>query len=377
MIKKKRLSPLLKWPGGKESELKHIQPLLPERIERYFEPFIGGGAVYFSIDCNEMFINDFSSELINLYNKVASKDEIFLNHIKEICHNWDLLGIFTSTHKAEIISTYRLFSQGDINELELNDWIIAFLIRHSEELNGMLNNKFNTNINNFLLELNKNVFSKLKRMKKIEMERGTLPDNDILDNFEASIKSGLYMHFRHLYNNQKKYKFTESFSAALFFFIRNYCYSSMFRYNRSGQFNVPYGGIGYNSKSLNKKLEYFQEPELIRHLSKTKIQNNDFEDFLRNNKPNKNDFIFLDPPYDSEFSTYARNAFTREDQARLANYLINECKAKWLLVIKNTEYIFNLYNKNSNKISSFEKTYLVSFMNRNSKEVDHLIITNY
>ena len=39
-----------------------------------------------------------------------------------------------------------------------------------------------------------------------------------------------------------------------------------------------------------------------------------------------NDFVFLDPPYDSEFSTYAKNEFDRGDQARLADYLIKECK---------------------------------------------------
>ena len=89
------------------------------------------------------------------------------------------------------------------------------------------------------------------------------------------------------------------------------------------------------------------------------------------------DFIFLDPPYDSEFSTYAKNEFTRKDQERLANYLINHCKAKWMMIIKNTDFIFDLYNDNGLNIQSFEKTYLVSFMNRNDKNVEHLLITNY
>ena len=66
----------------------------------------------------------------------------------------------------------------------------------------------------------------------------------------------------------------------------------------------------------------------------------DFEDFFILHKPKKNDFVFLDPPYDSEFSTYAKNEFTRKDQERLANYLINNCKAKWMMIIKNTDFIF-------------------------------------
>ena len=67
----------------------------------------------------------------------------------------------------------------------------------------------------------------------------------------------------------------------------------------------------------------------------------------------------------------------KNDQKRLADYLIKECKAKWMIVIKNTEYIHNLYNKKRLYITSFDKTYQVSFMNRNNKNVEHLLITNY
>ncbi len=377
MIKKERLSPLLKYPGGKESELKYILPALPEKADRFLEPFLGGGAVYFAVEANTMLINDYSEELINLYEKVAESDKIFHNHLADIIHNWSLLGAFPQKHDKEIIEIYRKFSADQLTEQALNDWVIAFLIRHAAELNGMLNDKLNTNINNFLHELNKNVSSKLRRMKKIEQDKGFLPDNDIIDNFESSLKSGFYMHLRHLYNHIAKYKFTQSFIAALYFFIRNYCYSSMFRYNKGGSFNVPYGGIGYNRKSLSKKLEYFKDEALLNHLSKTKMYRQDFEEFLRDHKPEENDFIFLDPPYDSEFSTYAQNSFTKSDQKRLASYLIDECRAKWMLVIKNTEFIYDLYNKPNIKMNAFEKTYLVSFMNRNDRNVDHLLVTNY
>ena len=107
----------------------------------------------------------------------------------------------------------------------------------------------------------------------------------------------------------------------------------MFRYNKSGGFNVPYGGIGYNRKNLAKKVEYLQSQELVKHLQQTTIDNLDFEDFFKKNNPKKDDFIFLDPPYDSKFSTYAKNQFKQQDQARLANYLINECEANWMMII--------------------------------------------
>jgi DNA adenine methylase len=377
-IRQEKLSPLVKWAGGKTGELKYIHPNMPKKFDRYFEPFLGGGALYFSIDGEiEKIVNDFSHELISLYKMVKKQDEEFLDSIKEIAHNWSLLNKIAKKHEGIIISTYKKYSNGLLSEQRLKDWITEFVLKNSIEFNGMLNSSFNTNIKNFIKEIETSLFNKIKRMKKIESKRGKLSDNDIVDNFESSLKSALYVHFRHLYNNIDKYSFNKSFSTALFFFIRNYAYSGMFRYNKSGVFNVPYGGIGYNKKCLLQKNNYFKEGALKNHLKNTTIENKDFEKFLKDNKPTENDFIFLDPPYDSEFSTYAENEFNRTDQTRLASYLIKNCPAKWMMVIKNTSFIFNLYNNKGLNISSFDKKYLVSFKNRNDKNVEHLMITNY
>ena len=185
------------------------------------------------------------------------------------------------------------------------------------------------------------------------------------------------MNYRFLYNNSEIAENNPQLHCALFFFMRNYAYSGMFRYSSSGEFNVPYGGIAYNSKMLNKKLSYYRSPEVLAHFSRAKIYDLDFEEFLKKVHPQADDFVFLDPPYDSEFSTYAQNAFTKEDQKRLADYLINKCKAKWMMIIKNTDFIYSLYDKEGINIRTFDKEYVVSFMNRNDKKVTHLLITNY
>jgi DNA adenine methylase len=52
-------------------------------------------------------------------------------------------------------------------------------------------------------------------------------------------------------------------------------------------------------------------------------------------------------------------------------------KANFMLIIKNTDFIFDLYNKTGIYIKSFDKKYVVSFKNRNEKDVTHLLITNY
>ena len=214
-------------------------------------------------------------------------------------------------------------------------------------------------------------------MKYLEKTKNNLTDNDILDNIETALKSAFYMHIRHIYNNTKKYKIDNALKSAMFLFIRNFAYSGMFRYNTKGEFNVPYGGIAYNRKNFRKKVDYLRTKELEVLLNRTTIESLDFEVFFKNHQPTKNDFVFLDPPYDSEFSTYAKNEFTKADQKRLANYLIKECKAKWMMIIKNTNFIFNLYNNKGLNIQSFDKTYLVSFMNRNDKKAEHLLIANY
>ena len=48
-----------------------------------------------------------------------------------------------------------------------------------------------------------------------------------------------------------------------------------------------------------------------------------------------------------------------------------------MLIIKNTDFIYDLYNQDGFFIKSFDKKYLVSIKNRNEKDVEHLIITNY
>jgi DNA adenine methylase len=374
----KKLYPILKWAGGKEQELKYIIPRLPENFTNYYEPFVGGGAVYTALQAQKYFINDKSDELISLYRSITNEDrEMFFHATEEIIHNWDLLTIVTEKNADFFIKTYKSFSENQITETKLKDILFEFILKNAEQFNGMFSTIFNFNIENFIKEIKVNLVRKIKRMRELEQLKSKLPDNDILDNIETAFKSAFYMHFRHIYNNTEKYNIQNAFKSAIFLFIRNFAYSGMFRYNSSGDFNVPYGGIAYNRKNYSKKIEYLKTIELKSLLENTIVENLDFQDFFILHKPKKNDFVFLDPPYDTEFSTYAKNEFTRKDQERLANFMINNCDAKWMMIIKNTDFIYSLYDQKGLNINSFDKKYLVSFMNRNDKDVEHLIITNY
>ena len=369
------LSPIIKWPGGKEKELKYIIPNAP-KFERFFEPFVGGGSVFMGINAKEYHINDFSSELIDLYKNIASVDADFFSYTEEIDKSWQNVTCFFNSNKC-LVEAYLKYREELIDKDELKKYIHRFCISNKEEILNILEKSYLDACCIFLKEIEINLFRKMSRMRELEIKKHELPEKDIYDNIETAIKSALYMTYRYLYNNKEIAEKDKKLHCALFFFIRNYAYSGMFRYSSKGEFNVPYGGIAYNSKLMSKKLKYYQSNALQKHFENTNIYNLDFEEFLKDSHPTENDFVFLDPPYDSEFSTYAQNVFTRTDQERLANYMINECKAKWMMIIKNTDFIYNLYNKKGINIRTFDKEYLVSFMNRNDKKVTHLLITNY
>ena len=185
------------------------------------------------------------------------------------------------------------------------------------------------------------------------------------------------MYVRHLYNYANDLNLTPASSISTFYYIREFCYSSMFRFNKDGKFNVPYGGMAYNTKNFYSKICRLQLPIYQDYLGWADIHNTDFEEFFQRISPDKNDFIFLDPPYDSDFSTYDGNSFGKKDHERLANFMATT-SANFMMVIKNTKFVMDLYGGISGvQFQVFDKKYMVSFQNRNDKRAKHLIITNY
>ncbi|MGM9874447.1 MAG: DNA adenine methylase [Bacilli bacterium] len=368
-----RLKPFIKWAGGKEKELPIIINNLPTHFDRYVEPFVGGGSVYLSMNCKSSVINDKSDELILLYRLIKENNKEFHKSLNEINKNWIEIQKIVENSSQELLGLYSTYKN---NNARLEELVDNYMNKHSSELNKLLKEDLDINLYNLIFEIKKNLLSKINRMYKIEQQRGEMCFSDVTDNFETAFKSAYYMYFRYLYNNRKKLKLSDEFYCAVFYFIRDYCYSAMFRYNANGEFNVPYGGISYNRKDFKKKIDYINSEKLINKLSNTKLYCLDFEKFCNKIELTENDFMFLDPPYDTEFSTYAKNDFDKDDQIRLANYLKNT-KAKFMLIIKNTDFIYNLYKDKGFNIKTFDKKYLVSFMNRNDKKTEHLLITNY
>ena len=69
------ISPIVKWVGGKRQLLPEIMPLINKKCSTYVEPFVGGGAVFFELQPKKAIINDYNSELINVYTVVRDHSE--------------------------------------------------------------------------------------------------------------------------------------------------------------------------------------------------------------------------------------------------------------------------------------------------------------
>src|SRR5690606_32529075 len=85
--------PFIKWAGGKRQLLPEIHKILPDKINNYYEPFLGGGALFFSL-CNKNYfnkaiLNDTNEDLINTYNVIKNDPYNLINKLKNIKVEYD------------------------------------------------------------------------------------------------------------------------------------------------------------------------------------------------------------------------------------------------------------------------------------------------
>lgn len=80
----KKISPAIKWAGGKTQLLNIITENLPDSYNNYYEPFIGGGAVLLSVKPEKALINDINEQLINLYIQIRDSVDDVLNKINNL-----------------------------------------------------------------------------------------------------------------------------------------------------------------------------------------------------------------------------------------------------------------------------------------------------
>jgi DNA adenine methylase len=271
------LKPILKWVGGKRQLVPSLLPLMPKSFDLYCEPFLGGGALLFSIQPNKAIVNDINPELISLY-KVVKEDVSSL--IKELL-------------------TYK------------NDEEFFYKIRNIDR------------------DLKK--FNKLSLVKK----------------------------------------------AARTYYLNKSCFNGLYRVNRKGQFNSPYGH--YKSafvpdiKALNSLSEYLNTSDIS-------IFNGSYLNLL--DKLDSKSFVYLDPPYDpvsvsSSFTNYSKLGFSREDQVSLRDFCkeLDKRNINFMLSNSATEFIKELYKDFD--ISIVKARRFINSKGNGRGFIEEVVIRNY
>ncbi len=273
---------LIKWPGGKTKEFNYIKDLIPP-FERYIEPFFGGGAVFFQLRPKKAIINDICEELMDFYKFIKGEYDRndFKRELYNYADNWEKIPKCLSVFEKILFDLYEKYKTDKIELPELKIIIKETLKKDEDRFNGLFLEHFCLDEKNLLDQIISNLISKTRRTKEIEKQRGELPDGDLHKNIETAFRSGFYMHFRDVMNfNGNRYKISSAKKIANYYFVREFCYGSMFRFNSNGYFNIPYGGIAYNSKNFRGKVDCIFSDETKNLFKDTTIQNQDFEKIL-------------------------------------------------------------------------------------------------
>ena len=165
--------------------------------------------------------------------------------------------------------------------------------------------------------------------------------------------------------------------ASRFIYLNKTCYNGLFRVNKSGEFNAPFGNYKnpniVNENTLRAVSEYFNRANII-------FTCQDFEAALQSAE--KGDFVYLDPPYDpvsetASFTEYDKGGFDRGEQIRLKKVCdkLNEKGIKFLLSNSATDFIMDLYKDYKIKIIKAKRA--INSKPDRRGDVDELLVMNY
>ncbi len=199
----------------------------------------------------------------------------------------------------------------------------------------------------------------------------------ILNNYEKKHNEKFYYQIRNLDKDKKKFaKLTPAERAARTIYLNKACFNGLYRVNSKGEFNVPFNKKlhinTYDAQNMILAYVYFQTNNIT-------MLSTDFEEAVK--AAQKGDFIYLDPPYDSEnettFNDYTENGFGKDEQIRLAKVYkdLSDRGCYVMLSNHNTTLINELYK-------DFNIHIITAKRNINSKgekrgKVEEVIITNY
>lgn len=178
--------------------------------------------------------------------------------------------------------------------------------------------------------------------------------------------------------NKNEYeKLSKIEKASRIVYLNKTCFNGLFRVNKAGEFNSPFGKYKnpniVDEVTLRAVSKYFNKVDI-------KILNDDFESSLKGIR--KGSFVYLDPPYDpisssANFTGYDKGGFNRDEQIRLKKLCdkLDKRGVKFLLSNSATEFIKDLYKDYDINIVKAKR---VINSNGNSRgEVDEVLVRNY
>jgi len=362
------MDPLFKWPGGKSRELSTIRPLVPGH-KRFIEPFAGGAAVFFDLEPSSAILNDINPTLILAYQLIGQQPKKLEKELRHIASSRKHIALFAEEVSQEVLVIHRK------NSANFSAQAVEKIMAAKKPKFVKLEESKWAKIDDLYSAMTKSLISKIGRIINHE-KKGAWSDKDVVKQIETAFHAGLYTYIR-----DKQVAKTDLEKVARFLYLREFCYGAMFRYNKEGKFNIPYGGYSYNSKSFSKKINNWFDPQTVSLLKRTGIYCLSFEDLTKKVAFKKDDFIFLDPPYDTEFSDYDQFSFDAKKQKELAEWYAKlPCPS--LMIIGKTPLIEKLYKaaQRTNPgivIEEYEKTYAYNVKGRNERKITHLAIRNY
>ncbi|MEP6707242.1 MAG: Dam family site-specific DNA-(adenine-N6)-methyltransferase [Pyrinomonadaceae bacterium] len=179
----------------------------------------------------------------------------------------------------------------------------------------------------------------------LQPERALLNDaNPHLINFYRQLQYGLevdiemrnearlfYVHREHFNRLISDGKAETAEGAQLFYYLNRTCFNGLCRFNRSGEYNVPFGKY----QTINYASDFLDYRGLLGSWTFTNV---DIEELAIEPE----DFIYADPPYDVEFTSYSAGGFSWDDQVRTAQWLVRH-RGPVVLSNQATPRIIELY----------------------------------
>lgn len=317
------MKPFFKWSGGKRREIKRVRKYMPASYNTYYEPFVGGGAVWLDLEPTSAVVGDSYEDLVNFFQTLKTQPDRLVTEINSLSNK------YAAAHK-------NLPKKPELEkEIELLKATVKKL-KNDEGASELYKEKKQT-----LTRLNKDL--------KKEFQ-------EIAEEFYYSFRDG-----------EPK---SDLDRALRFYILRQLSFSGMLRFGSKGNFNVPFGW--YSSlKSIDVEIE-----EINRVLNNTRIVNCDWRECVKT--ATEHDFVFLDPPYTRKFTKYHPNGeFSQKEHLELAEWF-STTSTNAMIIINKDDFTNGLY---SNFIKEeYGHKYSIQYRDR-MKEKDsnavHILATNY